>query len=206
MSKTIIIAVGGLVAGIAAALGIFMFVLGGDSKAAEAPVTPIRAEGGRLGPNIKLTDRIYNLQSPAGAQAYLKLQAIIEFETPLKTTKEWDSVFKGCAADLPSRAPVRLASADPVAAADSAIDAEGEAVDPCTAKEQKLQAEFEHEIGSGRALIEDAVLSVVSRRTVADVSTPEGKEALKTDIKKAVEKIIHEPKVTRVLFTNFITQ
>ena len=86
------------------------------------------------------------------------------------------------------------------------MDAEAEAVDPCTAKEQKLQAEFEHEIGTGRALIEDAVLTVVSRRTVADVSTPEGKEALKADIKKAVEKIIHEPKVTRVLFTNFITQ
>ncbi|MGE3856435.1 MAG: flagellar basal body-associated FliL family protein [Dehalococcoidia bacterium] len=205
MNKTIIIAVGGVVAGVAVALGIFMFVLGGDSKAAEEPVVPIRAEG-RLGPHIKLADRIYNLQAPVGTQAYVKMQAIIEFETPLETTKDWAYVFKGCVADLTPRAPVRLVSLDPVPAAASEVDATGESVDPCTAKEHELQAEFEHEIGTGIALIEDAVLTTVSKRTAADVSTPEGKEALKADIKKAVEKIIHHPKVTRVLFTNFITQ
>jgi len=205
LSKTIIIAVGGVVAGVAVALGIFMFLLGGDSKAAEEPVVPIRAEG-RLGPHIKLSDRIYNLQSPAGAQAYVKMAAIIEFETPIETTKEWASVFKGCAARLSPPAPVRLASIDPVPAAASVLDETGETVDPCVAKEHALQEEFEHEIGTGISLIEDAVLTTVSRRTVADVSTPEGKEALKADIKKAVEKIIHHPKVTRVLFTNFITQ
>jgi len=204
LSKTIIIAVGGVVAGVAVALGIFLFVLKGSSTA-EEPVVPIRAEG-RLGPNIKLTDRIYNLQGATGTQTYLKMQAIIEFETPVETTKRWAKVFKGCVATTTPREGERMVSLVPVAPAEEALDLEGAKADPCTVEEEALQALFEHEIGTGRALIEDAVLTVVSRRTVADVSTPDGKEALKTDIKKAVEKIIHEPKVTRVLFTNFITQ
>jgi flagellar basal body-associated protein FliL len=206
LSKTIIIAVGGVVAGVAVALGIFMFVLGGGETKAEEPVVPIRAEG-RLGPHITLADRIYNLQSPPGSPAYLKMQAIIEFETPEKSTKKWAHVFKGCVVIAESQQPERLVSLRPVPPAEPALDAAGgPKIDPCVAEEQKLQADFEQDIGTGRLLIDDAVLAVVSRRTVADLSTVEGKEALKTDIKKAVEKLISKPKVTRVLFTNFITQ
>lgn len=205
MSKTIIIAVGGVVAGVAVALGLFFFVLGSSSKAAEEPMAPIRAEG-RLGPHIKLTDRIYNLQGAAGTQTYLKAQMIIEFETPEKTTKAWASVFKGCVATPSPRVSVAQVSLVPMPAAEAPLDFEAAKVDPCVAKEEALLHEFDTEIGSARALIEDAVLSVVSRRTVAEVGTPEGKEALKADIKKAVEKIVHEPKVTRILFTSFITQ
>lgn len=206
MSKTIIIAVGGVVAGVAVALGLFMFVLGGGETKAEEPVVPIRAEG-RLGPHITLADRIYNLQSPAGSPSYLKMQAIIEFETPEKTTKKWAHVFKGCVAIAEPQQPERLVSLRPVPAPEAPLDAAaGPKVDPCVAEEQKLQKEFEEDIGTGRLLIDDAVFAVVSRRTVADLSTAEGKEALKADIKKAVEKLISKPKVTRVLFTNFITQ
>lgn len=207
MSKTIIIAVGGVVAGVAVALGLFMFVLGGGETKAEEPVVPIRAEG-RLGPHITLADRIYNLQGPAGSPSYLKMQAIIEFETPEKSTKKWAHVFKGCAATAEPQQPERLVSLRPVPPAEAPLDAAGgPKIDPCLAEEQKLQKEFEEEdIGTGRILIDDAVFAVVSRRTVADLSTAEGKEALKADIKKAVEKLISKPKVSRVLFTNFITQ
>lgn len=205
MSKTIIIAVGGVVAGVAVALGIFMFVLGGGETKAEEPVVPIRAEG-RLGPHITLADRIYNLQSPPGAPTYLKMQAIIEFETPEKSTKKWAHVFKGCVVIAESQQPERLVSLRPVAVSDSSPAVKGPEIDPCLAEEQALQAEFEHEIGTAKFLIDDAVLTVVSRRSVADVSTVDGKEALKAEIKKAVEKLISKPKVTRILFTNFITQ
>jgi flagellar basal body-associated protein FliL len=206
LTKTIIIAVGGVVAGVAVALGVFFFVLGGGkSTAAEEPIVPIRAEG-RLGPHLTLTERIYNLQGAGSVQTYLKMQTIIEFETPLESTKAWASVFKGCVAERAPRTSQPMVSRDPRPAEREALDLEAAKADPCAAKEEALLAEFEHEIGTGKALIEDAILTVVSRRTVADVSTPEGKESLKADIKKAVEHLIHEPKVTRVLFTNFITQ
>ena len=67
-------------------------------------------------------------------------------------------------------------------------------------------AEFEHEIGTGLQLIEDAVTTVVTGHSVSEIVTPEGKEALKAEIKAAVDELIHEPHVHRVLFLNFITQ
>lgn len=199
MSKIIIIAVGGVIAGVAVALGVFFFLLGGrGTSEAEAAPTPVRVDG-KLGPHIKLADRVFNLQGGTGTQ-YLKLQTIVEFET---TSKDWAKVLHGCVATRATSQP--LVSANPGLAAGDAIDREGKA-DPCQTKQDELQAEFEREIGTGRQLMEDAVLTVVSRHTAADVASPEGKEALKNEIKAAVQKLIKEPKVTRVIFTNFITQ
>lgn len=65
--------------------------------------------------------------------------------------------------------------------------------------------EFDHEIGSGRALIEDAITSIVSGRHVEEISTVEGKDALREEILVAIAELVHEPVVHRVLFTNFIT-
>jgi len=205
VTKTVIIAVGGVVAGVAVALGVFfVFFSGGGGASAEATAspTPVRVEG-KLGPHITLQDRIFNLQGgTAGAQTYVKLQTVIEFET---TSKEWAKVLHGCVAASRSTSESMVSSA-PRPSVDPALVLEGAKVDPCTAAEEKLQEEFAREIGTGQQLIEDAVLTVVSRHTAAEISTPDGKDALKAEIKKAVEKLIHEPKVTRVIFTNFITQ
>ena len=83
--------------------------------------------------------------------------------------------------------------------------AEG-AASPCKAKEETLLHEFEEEIGSGRKLIEDAITTIVSAKTLAEVSTPEGKEKLRSEIVHAIHELIPHPHVKRVLFIDFVTQ
>lgn len=65
--------------------------------------------------------------------------------------------------------------------------------------------EFDHEIGSGRTIIEDLVTNIVSGRRVEDLSTAEGKDLLREEIRAAVAEHIEHPLVYRVLFTSFIT-
>ena len=49
--------------------------------------------------------------------------------------------------------------------------------------------------------------SIVSGKQQIDVATPAGKQRLKDEIRETVQKILgEEPRVARVLFTNFITQ
>jgi flagellar FliL protein len=71
------------------------------------------------------------------------------------------------------------------------------------ALERRLE-EFREEIPV--ALLEDAITSAVSSKTVEDLATPEGKDGLREDIRIAVDALLPEPHVRRVLFTNFITQ
>jgi len=180
VNKTIIIAVGGVVAGGAVAAVLFLFVLGGGSSATAEPTpepTPVVVPG-KLGPRLDLEPRVFNLQPGAeGSPAYLKLATVIEFET---TSEDWAWVLHGCVA-------------------------EG-ATSPCQAEEERLLHEFAEEIGSGRTLIEDAITNIVSAKTLEDISTPEGKEHLRTEILEAVHHAIPEPHAVRVLFTDFVTQ
>lgn len=205
MKKPVMLAVAG-VGGVAVALVLYMFVLGGHSSAQPAvEATPV-ATGGRLGPHITLAQRVFNLQSSSSAPVYLKLQTVIEFET---TSAVWARVLRGCVAVLPASVPDgALVSAMPGGTPPRAVAPPqgGPAVNPCVAEEQRLLEEFDHEIGTGRQLIEDAVTTIVTRHTPADIATPQGKEALKAEIKEAVEHLIPEPPVVRVLFTDFITQ
>ena len=210
MSRSILLAIAGVVSGVAVALALFVFVFNGGSNSgpaqpAAAP-TPVQVNG-KLGPHITLADRVFNLQSAPTAPVYLKLQTIVEFET---TSAAWAKVLHGCAAVLPSpfADAGALVSAVPGGRAEPAVAVpEGaSAAGPCAAEEQRLLDQFSQEIGTGRQLIEDAITTIVTRHTSADIATPEGKDALKAEIKKAVEQLIHEPHVTRVLFTNFITQ
>ena len=209
MSRSILLAIAGVVGGVTVALALFVFVFNGGSKSDAAPAaspTPVQVNG-KLGPHITLADRVFNLQSPLTSPVYLKLQTIVEFET---TSAAWAKVLHGCAAVLPSpfADAGALVSAVPGGRAEPAVAVpEGaSAAGPCAAEEQRLLDEFAREIGTGRQLIEDAVTTAVTRHTAADLSTPGGKDALKAEIKKAVEQLIPEPHVTRVLFTNFITQ
>ncbi len=207
MKRPILLAVAGVVVGVAVAFAVFVFVLGGNKTAAQAAAAPTPvAFGGKLGPHITLQDRVFNLQG-TGTPVYLKVQTVIEFET---SEAAWGKFAKTCAAVLPAgRLSQALVSSKPgaVAADDRAVGpAEGAAASPCATEEAKLLEDFAQHIGTGRQLMEDAITTIISRHTATDIASPQGKEALKAEIKEAVEKLIKEPKVTRVLFTNFITQ
>lgn len=183
MNKTIIIAVGGVVAGGVVAAVLFLFVFSGGSEAVGEPTpepTPIVVEG-KLGPRLIIGSRVFNLApGPNGSSAYLKLAVVIEFET---TSEDWAWVLHGCVA-VPS----------------------GGGGSVCKTEEERLLHEFQEEIGSGLTLIEDAVTTIVSSKTLEQVSTPEGKAHLREEILKAVHHAIPEPHATRVLFTDFVTQ
>lgn len=207
MKKPLILAILGAVVGVVVALALFMFVFGGGAADAQAYVpTPVPTAvnvPGKLGPHITLQDRIFNLRS--AAPTYLKMQTIIEFET---TDERWAHVLHGCVANVRPLAGPLFASAAPggagvVGGRTVGVESAGS---PCEAEEAHLLAEFAEEIGSGRQLIEDAVTTIVSGKSAEELSTPEGKAALKSEIKHAVQEIVEEHHVTRVLFVNFITQ
>lgn len=210
MKKPIVLAVGGAVAGIAVAFALFTFVLGGSGEAAPTAEPTVVSVPGKLGPHITLADRVFNLRTEGDAQIYLKLQTVIEFET---TDAAWAHVLTGCGASAPHGADLRFGDNRMVSAvpggqgAPRIGDAVGAAEDPCVAEHKHLLAEFEKEIGTGRQLLEDAITTIVTGHTPAELGTTEGKEALKAEILHAAEEIFHgEPRPTRVLFLNFITQ
>ena len=192
MPKSVLIGVGGTVAGVVLFAVLCLFVLGGGSSSAvedeelaaeaeaEVELTPVHVSG-KLGPHIVLEDRVFTLQSDPALPRYVKLAIIIEFET---FDEEWAHVLNGCVFAFQ----------------------EGEELSPCKAEEIHLLEQFEEEIGTGRSLIDDAVISIISSKSVADISTTEGKDALRQEIMDAVDQIVYEPRVTRVLFTSFITQ
>ncbi len=178
MSKMVIFIVVGLLLGAGAAAGVFIFVYPGQGSGEPTPEpTPVHVEG-KLGPHITFPARVLNLRSePGKTPVYLKVETLVEFET---TDEAWAHVLHGCVA-------------------------EGGA-SPCKTEEEALLHEFEEEIGTGRLLISDAITSIVSAKTLAEVATPEGKEKLRGEILQAVHELIPEPHVKRVLFTDFVTQ
>lgn len=217
--KKIIIAVGGLIVVAGIGFAVFTFVLGGKGKAAEAAhedPSPVNVPG-KVGPRVTTADRVFNLLSPANDPKYLKMQATIEFET---TDAMWGWVLGGCKGKQPKPAkhaaaltPALAPASAPMVSADPSVGREavhpengGPAETICVATEKALIATFEEELGTGRSVIEDLVTTVVSRHTFDEISSVQGKEQLKHEIQEAIEQVIHEPKVVRVLFTNFVTQ
>lgn len=211
MNKPIVLGIGGALVGVVVAFAAFTLLMGGGAEpvVAAPPTEPVNVSG-KLGPHVTLTDRVFNLLPESGSdKTYLKLQAVIEFET---FDPRWEYVLAGCGHDAHGAAlgvaGDLMVSSVPGAASAAPLEgaASGPAVDPCEAERTALMTEFEHEIGTGLQLIEDAVTTVVTGHTVSEVVTPEGKEILKAEIKAAVDELIHEPHVYRVLFVNFITQ
>lgn len=208
LKKPPVLAGGGAVVGIVVAAAVYFLVLGGGgSAAAVTPTpepTPVFSEG-KLGPRITLDDRVFNLVSPV--PVYAKIQTVIEFGT---TDAHWADVFAGeCGANWPRGDGARMVSSAAggvPAAAVPGPSVEGASVPPCQALEAELLHEFELEIGTGRQLIEDAVTTIVSSKSAEELATTAGKEVLKEEIREAVEHLIEEPHVTRVLFLNFIMQ
>ncbi len=214
MNKPIVLGIGGALVGVVVAFAAFTFLMGGggETVVAAPPTEPVNVAG-KLGPHLTLADRVFNLLPEAGSdKSYLKLQTVIEFET---YDTRWAYVLGGCGHGEPHGMRFQggatgdlVVSARPAGASAPPQDrtSGGETVDPCEAEEHALMSEFEHEIGSGRQLIEDAVTTVVTGHTASEIASPEGKEALKQEIALAVDDLIHAPKVHRVLFLNFITQ
>ena len=216
MKKPLIFGVVGLLAVAGIGFVVSTSVLGGEGDAGEAAhetPAPVNVPG-KVGPRITTADRVLNLKSPASDPKYLKMQATIEFETadPL-----WGWVLGGCkgkqpkpakegAARSPATAP--MVSSDPslLREARAEIDGEAAAEPVCVATEKALLAHFAEEIGTGKSVIEDVVTTVVTRHTFDEISSAAGKESLKREIQEAIERVMHEPKVVRVLFTNFVSQ
>lgn len=209
MSKPVVLSVGGALAGVIVAFALFTLFFKGSSEPVAAVATPEPTPvsvAGKLGPHVTLEDRVFNLVSPANSPIYLKLQTVIEFET---TDAAWASVLHGCAkAALPSFVNGGLVSSVPGGRASSLPSAEGGAGgSACQAQYDVLLGAFVEELGTGVQLIEDAVTTIVTSHTPEEISTTAGKEALKGEIERAVNELFEgEPRVTRVLFTNFITQ
>ena len=186
MPKPMLMAVGGVAAGGIVAALLFVFVLGGGAAAEPVPVEVGEPEpvhvAGKLGPHIVLAERVFTLASPPEAQRYVKLEIVIEFET---FDPQWDYVLHGCVF----------------------VPSGGGGGSGCQSELEALLQEFEEgEIGTGRKLIDDAITTIISSRTLEEISTLRGRETMRQEIRDTVDEIIYEPRVTRVLFTQFITQ
>lgn len=207
MNKPIILAVGGALVGVAVAFASFTLLLGGSEEAeAAVPTEPVNVAG-KLGPHITLSDRVFNLLPQPGSPNYVKLQTVIEFET---LDPRWEHVLHGCGKEHAFQSGTDestwTASSVPGTAGTTLPATSGPELDPCDAEQEALLSAFRHEIGSGIQVIEDAVTTIVTGHTADEIATPDGKAALRDEIKAAVDDLIGEPAVYRVLFLNFITQ
>lgn len=71
-----------------------------------------------------------------------------------------------------------------------------------TAKNEAFTKELEPEMHR----IWDVITNVVGAKTVEEVATPEGREALKAELVEAINKELTDEKVETVFFVTFITQ
>jgi len=54
--------------------------------------------------------------------------------------------------------------------------------------------------------LRDSVLSILSSKQLKDISTPEGKNVLRGEIKEKINQILAEAKVQNIYFTEFVIQ
>lgn len=67
-------------------------------------------------------------------------------------------------------------------------------------------AETVAELTSRDPQVKDIVISVLSARTMGEVATPQGKEALKREIRERINGLLTKGKVKGVFFTEFVFQ
>jgi flagellar FliL protein len=70
----------------------------------------------------------------------------------------------------------------------------------------KRQEEFGRELAPVKARLDDVLLTTVTSRTSAELLRPEGKEALRSELKTKFGQVVHEPKVRDVFFAQFVIQ
>ncbi|MGH7441570.1 MAG: flagellar basal body-associated FliL family protein [bacterium] len=66
--------------------------------------------------------------------------------------------------------------------------------------------EFGNEIGNRKPQLQDIIISTLSSKTSADLRTPEGKEALKEELKERINSVLAKGQIARVYFTEFAIQ
>ena len=66
--------------------------------------------------------------------------------------------------------------------------------------------EFGNEIGNRKSQLRDIVNSTMAAKTTADLRTPEGKEALKQELKERINSVLAKGQIARVYFTEFAVQ
>jgi flagellar FliL protein len=70
---------------------------------------------------------------------------------------------------------------------------------------EEVAKEFEHE-KVVHMRVRSSILELLAQKQAAELTSPEGKTALKTEIDEAVEHAAHELEVKDVLFSEFIVQ
>ncbi len=197
------IILGGIVGGIIGIAVIAFLVMssGGTSEEAEAAAgapkatavksskTPGAAAASKFGPTYVIKDRIVNLADPGGRR-YLRYSVAIEFEPHAE------------AASVP---PAVAASRYQNAVYDGTAPS---AYLPVTGGPSKdSEKEFLDGIKKYIPAMEDAVTIVLSSKTFTDLSSVEGKEQAKKEIKDRIQRLIGDAEhVTNVYFTEFVIQ
>lgn len=76
-----------------------------------------------------------------------------------------------------------------------------------SAEERKYkQDEFEKHLAPQVPMIDDAIITLLSGRTSADVASQEGKARLKHEIKESLNRLLGGEHVVNLYFTQFVTQ
>jgi flagellar FliL protein len=70
----------------------------------------------------------------------------------------------------------------------------------------KRQEELARELAPVKPRLDDVLLTTVTSRTSAELLRPEGKEALRSELKTKFGQVVHEPKVRDVFFAQFVIQ
>lgn len=84
-----------------------------------------------------------------------------------------------------------------------------EGVDPEKLNPEELKREQEAlsaEFQPWQPQIQDTLTMVLTSKTVADVSTPEGKEALKQELKDRLQPLFHDHEIKAVYLAQFVIQ
>lgn len=194
------IILGGVIGGLIGLVAIVLFVVlgvGGTSAPTEAAATgkagaakssavlKATTESGKFGPTYVIKDRIVNLADPGGRR-YLRFSVAIEFEAH-------------------TDAKAGVPPGDNLVSFDSGRD---QPLQPVTGGAPKdPDKEFLASIKKYIPAIEDAVTTVLSSKTYADLASTEGKDQTKKEIKDRVQRVLGDAEhVTNVYFTEFVIQ
>lgn len=71
---------------------------------------------------------------------------------------------------------------------------------------KKKQEEFNLTIAPKLPLLNDAITTIITTKDASELSTLEGKERLREELKEKFNTLLGEPKVVRVYFTEFVMQ
>ncbi|MBM4417070.1 MAG: flagellar basal body-associated FliL family protein [Chloroflexi bacterium] len=159
------------------------------AKSAKSAKSTGAAAASKFGPSYVIKDRIVNLADPGGRR-YLRYSVAIEFEPHAE------------AAIAP---PARTASGYQNAVYE---DAGPSMYVPITGGASKdSEKEFLASIKKYIPAMEDAVTIALSSKTFADLSSVEGKEQAKKEIKDRIQRLLGDAEhVTNVYFTEFVIQ